>query len=141
MLGIGKNIVQGMIDGVKNMASKAVNAVKDLGKNLLSGVKSALGIHSPSSLFRDQVGKNIALGIGEGFSDEMKNVAQDMQDEIPLLDAGGANYGGSGIGSGALNYQAMVNAFKEALQEVEVVLDDRQVGKFVKKTVENAIYT
>lgn len=141
MLGIGKNIVQGMINGVKNMASKAVSAVKDLGKNLLNGVKSALGIHSPSTLFRDQVGKNIALGIGEGFSDEMKNVAQDMQDEIPLLDAGGATYNGSGLGSGALNYQAMVNAFKEALQEVEVVLDDRQVGKFVKKTVENAIYT
>ena len=71
----------------------------------------------------------------------MKNVAQDMQDEIPLFDAGGATYNGSGFGSGALNYQAMVNAFKEALQTVEVVLDDRQVGKFVKKKVENAIYT
>jgi hypothetical protein len=35
----------------------------------------------------------------------------------------------------------MVNAFKEALQDVDVVLDDRQVGRFVKKTVENAIYT
>lgn len=141
MLDIGKNIVQGMINGVKNMASKAVSAVKDLGKNLLNGVKNALGIHSPSSLFRDQVGKNIALGIGEGFTEEMRDVSQDMQDAIPTLDVGDADYNVSGLGTGALNYQAMVNAFKQALSEVDVVLDDRQVGRFVKKTVENAIYT
>ena len=72
----------------------------------------------------------------------MKDVTRQMQDAIPTsLDVDTSFNGGSSLGSGALNYQAMVNAFKEALQDVDVVLDDRQVGRFVKKTVENAIYT
>ena len=141
MLDVGKNAIKGIWNGINDMKSWITDKVKSLGTTLLNAVKSALGIASPSKVFRDQVGKNIALGIGEGFSDEMANVAKDMQNEIPVLDVGGAEYSSSSLGSGALNYQAMVNAFKEALQDVDVVLDDRQVGKFVKKTVENAIYT
>ena len=37
------------------------------------------GIASPSKLFRDEIGANLALGIGEGFSDEMKNVQRQME--------------------------------------------------------------
>jgi len=39
------------------------------------------------------------------------------------------------------NYNRMVDAFKDALSQISVELDDDQVGKFVVKTVENAIYT
>ena len=41
------------------------------------------GIHSPSKVFRDEIGRMLALGVGEGFADEMKAVRDDMQDEIP----------------------------------------------------------
>ena len=34
------------------------------------------GIRSPSTVFRDQVGSNLALGLGEGFEDEMKHVSR-----------------------------------------------------------------
>ena len=141
MLDIGKNAIKGLWNGINDMKNWVIDKVKGFGKSILNGIKSALGIHSPSTVFRDQVGKNIALGIAEGFSDEMAQVSQDMQDEIPTLDVGGADYSSSSLGSGALNYQAMVNAFKEALGQMTVELDDRAVGKFVKKTVENAIYT
>ena len=46
-------------------------------------LKAALGIHSPSKLFRDEVGKNLALGLGEGFSGEMKEIQKEMQNAIP----------------------------------------------------------
>ena len=38
-------------------------------------------------------------------------------------------------------FNTVVDAFKEALSQMTVELDDDQVGKFVVKTVENAIYT
>ena len=41
------------------------------------------GVHSPSTLFRDGLGKNLALGLGLGFTDEMENVSKEMQDAIP----------------------------------------------------------
>ena len=39
------------------------------------------------------------------------------------------------------NYNRVVDAFKDALSQMTVELDDDQVGKFVIRTVENAIYT
>ena len=137
---IGKNAITGLWNGIQNMKNWIIDKVKGFGTSILNGIKGALGIHSPSTVFRDQVGKNIALGIGEGFSNEMSKVSKDMQEDIPVFDTDSSRTS-SAIGGGALNYQSMVNAFKEALETVEVVLDDRQVGRFVKKTVEKAIYT
>lgn len=140
MIDIGKNAIEGIIKGIKNTIGKAVSTIKDAGKSLLNGIKGALGIHSPSTLFRDIVGKNIALGIGEGFSQEMKNVSREMQDEIPTLEAGAVNYGSGSTGGSILDFNTLVNAFKTALGDMTVELDDREVGKFVKKTVSTAIY-
>ena len=50
---------------------------------IFDGIKSFFGIKSPSKLFRDQIGKNLALGIGEGFSDEMGTVSDEMKNAIP----------------------------------------------------------
>ena len=140
MVDIGKNAIEGIIKGVKNTVNKAVNAVKDAGKAILNGIKNSLGIHSPSSVFADVVGKNMALGIEEGFSREMAQVSKDMQAEIPTLEAGAINYGSSTAGVGSLDFNTLVRAFKEALGDMTVELDDREVGKFVSKTVSTAIY-
>ena len=140
MVDIGKNAIEGIIKGIKNTVGKAVNAVKDAGKSILNGIKNSLGIHSPSSVFRDIVGKNIALGIGEGFTEEMAQVSKDMQDQMPTLEAGAINYGSGAAGVGALDFNTLVRAFKEALGDMTVELDDREVGKFINKTVSTAIY-
>ena len=50
---------------------------------LVGNIKEALGIHSPSTILRDEVGKFMAKGIAIGFSDEMKDVTKQMQDTIP----------------------------------------------------------
>lgn len=140
MVDIGKNAIEGVIKGVKNTVSKAVSAVKDAGKAILNGIKNSLGIHSPSSVFASSVGKPIADGISKGFSEEMAKVSKDMQAEIPTLNAGEVNYGSSTAGAGALDFNLLVRAFKEALGDMTVELDDREVGKFVQKTVSTAIY-
>lgn len=64
---IGKNIIKGLWNGASSMVSWVVGKFKSLGKSILSGIKGALGIHSPSRVFRDEVGKNIMLGIVEGI--------------------------------------------------------------------------
>ncbi len=64
---IGSNITSGIKNGISNGWSTLTSWVKDKAKGLLNAAKSALGIHSPSRLFRDQVGLNIGLGIGEGI--------------------------------------------------------------------------
>ncbi len=103
----------------------------------------ALGIHSPSRLFRDQVGKYIAQGIGEGFTDEMGSVVGQMQDAMPdpsafVSDQQIAYSGYSAAGTVANSN--VVDAVIEALGRVHIVLDDEVAGKFVERTVTNAIY-
>lgn len=68
---VGMNIVKGIASGLANAGGVIVKAAKSAAKSALDAAKSALGIHSPSRVFRDQVGKMMALGMGIGFE---KNV-------------------------------------------------------------------
>ena len=74
-----KGLANGLIDGVNIIWDK----IKEMASSLLSSIKSALGIHSPSKLFRDKVGIFLAQGVGVGFVDEMDKVTTDMQNALP----------------------------------------------------------
>lgn len=75
---IGSAIVHGIANGIKSGASAIASAAKSAAKNALNAAKSLLGIHSPSRVFRDEVGKNVALGFAEGISDNMGYVSSAM---------------------------------------------------------------
>jgi phage-related protein len=141
MLDIGANIIKGIWQGIDDKLDWIYSKILGLGDKLTSKVKKAFGISSPSKRFRDEVGVNLARGLGLGFEREMESVADDMQNSIPVLDVSGAEYNMSGSAAQGANYYQMVAAFKEALQEVNVELEGAKVGKFVTKTVTKAIYT
>lgn len=91
LISAGAQLLAGLVEGL--LDPEAIwNAVKSLGNAILDGIKNFFGIKSPSRLFRDQIGKNLALGIGEGFEDEIGSVTKDMiksMDTItPELQAG-----------------------------------------------------
>ena len=70
-LSVGVNIIKGIASGVASAAGQLVDAAVSAATDALNWVKSKLGIHSPSRVFRDQDGKNMALGIGVGFEDNI----------------------------------------------------------------------
>jgi len=139
MLDVGKNIVTGLWNGINNAKDWVLNKIKGFGSAILDGIKGIFGIHSPSTVFRDQIGKNLALGIGEGFEDEMKVVTNEMQNAIPTSFDTNLNVGNS-TSTGSSNYFNLVDAFMEALEKVKIELDDENVGRFVRKEVANAIF-
>ena len=83
MAGIGKNLVQGIWNGIKDATGWILEKIKGFGESVLNGIKKIFGIHSPSRVFRDEVGKNLALGLGEGFTEEMNALTKDMSNAIP----------------------------------------------------------
>lgn len=143
VLSIGGDIVRGIWNGISGAAGWLADKVKSFASGILDGMKDALGIHSPSRLFRDQVGKYIAQGIGEGFTDEMGSVVGQMQDAMPDPSAFVSDtqmaYGGYPA-AGTVANPSVVDAVIEALGRVHIVLDDEVAGKFVERTVTNAIY-
>lgn len=78
MLSIGGDIVRGIGEGISNMTGWVVGKIKDLASNILGGIKSALGIHSPSRVFRDEVGKMIPAGMAIGIEDNAKEPIKAM---------------------------------------------------------------
>ena len=143
VLSIGSDIVHGIWNGISGAAGWLADQVKNFASGILDGMKNALDIHSPSRLFRDQVGKYIAQGIGEGFTDEMDSVVSQMQDAMPDASAFVSDpqiaYSAS-TATGAVANSSVVDAVIEALERVHIVLDDEVAGKFVERTVANAIY-
>lgn len=79
---VGKDIVRGLWEGIKAMASWIGDKVSGFVGGLVDGVKGVLGIHSPSRVFAG-IGQNMALGLGQGFERQMQRVSSGIQDAIP----------------------------------------------------------
>nr|DAZ67093.1 MAG TPA: tail tape measure protein [Caudoviricetes sp.] len=148
VISIGRNIVTGVWEGISNSIGWLRDKVSGWVSGIMQDIKGFFGIHSPSRLMRDEVGKYLAEGIGVGFEDEMGNVSKQMIDAMPSSDAFAQTYDLGGVSaaqaaSNGYGYGAQANivdAIVEALQNVRVVLDDEVAGRFVTKTVAAAIY-
>jgi phage-related protein len=88
MITIGKNVVKGIWNGIGNTAQWLFDKIKGFKDQVLNKFKSFFGIHSPSTLFRDQVGVFMAQGIGEGFTDEMSSVSKQMNKAMATVGLG-----------------------------------------------------
>lgn len=73
---IGKNIIDGLINGLKSMVSGLGNAVVNIAKGVADSFKSTLGIHSPSTLFMEYgvyTGEGYAIGIDKSADEIYKS--------------------------------------------------------------------
>ena len=95
---VGSNICDGIASGIDSGWSWLKNKVGSVASSLLDKTKAALGIHSPSRLFRDIVGLNIGYGIGEGIEASEGSVVgtvSNLADAIAAeANAGEYNIGG-----------------------------------------------
>ncbi|EGO8419352.1 tail tape measure protein [Enterococcus faecalis] len=86
---IGKNIIQGLVNGIGSMIGAVNKKIKEVAGNIKEKIKGALGIHSPSRWMRDMIGKNIVLGVVAGIDQEKgtldKSVKKmtDLPTELP----------------------------------------------------------
>ena len=79
---IGKMMIQGIFDGISNATQWLYDKLKGWVNSVMDFVKDLFGIESPSKLFRDEIGKNMALGIGVGFGKTMPGVISDMESSL-----------------------------------------------------------
>lgn len=77
---VGKNLMNGLWNGLKNTWNGLKNKAEDLGKGIVNKFKSVFGIHSPSKLFRDEIGKNLILGVGVAFEKDDDLINKQIND-------------------------------------------------------------
>lgn len=141
MLTIGKNIVQGLWNGIKSMASWIKSQIKSFVGGIISSVKNLLGIHSPSKVFAS-MGENMALGLGQGFGGEMRDVQRQINRSMAGLVAPSMTYGAmatsASTGGADTSGAAIGAAIRSALDGAAVYLNGQRVGNLVTRQQNNA---
>lgn len=78
MKDIGKNIVEGLWNGINNAKDWVLEKISGFVDSITSGIKDFFGIHSPSRVMRDEIGKNLMLGMAEGITGNERTVMSAM---------------------------------------------------------------
>ena len=150
MLQWGKDMVQGLIDGIKSMIGgigKAIGGVANKIKSILHFSRPDEGPLREYEQWMPDFIQGLTNSL-EKASPKLINQVKQLSSEItqamqPSMGINGANLSettSSNINT-LENYNSLVEAFTEALEGMKIELDDEEVGSFVKKTVETAIYS
>ncbi|EPM8068590.1 tape measure protein [Enterococcus faecium] len=107
----GKNIIQGLINGIGSMVSSVTSTVSEIAGNIKNTITGALGIHSPSRWMRDYVGKFIPQGVAVGIEADAKTAYSAMnklsnglmKSITPEIALGTLRIGGASVGSQIVN--------------------------------------
>ena len=143
---VGRNVISGIVNGLLSMGSAIANTLMSLAKQAYHSVLNFFGIHSPSTLFRDMVGKNIAEGWAEGIEDNANSVS-DAIDEVNDMVIDGVNnnfevdavarYQPAGAGETRINYggisiNIMASDFGSA-EEIFEYIRDRLTSETIRQ--------
>lgn len=152
ILDVGKNIVEGIWQGISNAAKWLTDKITGWFNGVVDGVKRFLGIASPSKLFEDEIGINMALGVGEGWEKEFGDVRGQIEDGLKFdsvaidtessamgraFGAGGTNaFGGGAYAGTTININidgarySDENALAEAIAERMEIMTNRRGAVF-----------
>ena len=140
----------GIIDTIERehiRVEEAKENIKKMGSGILNGIKDFFGIHSPSRLFRDEVGaflgEGMALGIGDGFDNKIKGVNRAIVKSIQL-DSPTAGVSGNGSGNGLASAQGGIvvnqyNTYSQAHSRYELFKTQQQTKAAVRLAVAGGV--
>ena len=137
VMSIGSDIVSGVWQGIKNAKDTFVSNVKSFFSGIVDGVKDALGIGSPSKVFRDEVGRWLPPGVAQGFEAALPAAMKTMQKD---LDKG---IGGLETDDVSVGANVTVSSFADKLKSIygDVALwfesIEMRIGNSVSKMMES----
>jgi len=124
---IGENMVKGIWEGIQDMTTWIKNKIKSFGTSISNAVKDVFGIHSPSTVMRDEVGKYLAQGIGVGFEREMKSVAAGMTRSIQTPEMSFGNLAAGMVNGLQTALSGISNPMGRMVIEVPVIIDGKEL--------------
>lgn len=126
LVSAGRNIIQGLINGITGMVGSLYSSITNALSGLVDKAKNALGIHSPSRVFRDEVGAMVGRGMALGIDDSAHVVSRSMDSLVSTMSLDGADWSKTGrlnvtAGTGA---NAGAGDLRELIAAVESLHDD-----------------
>ena len=143
-LGVGKNIVQGVWEGIKSAAAWIRDKVTNFFGGIVDGVKDFLGIHSPSKVFAG-IGGFMAEGLGVGFDDEFSGIKKNIENRMNF-DAGtiSGRYEMSAYSSPVATSEqnrvfSLLEKYLPMLANMKIVLDGGTVVGILAPEIDSAL--
>lgn len=96
LVSAGRNIIQGLINGITGMVGSLYSSITNALSGLVDKAKSALGIHSPSRVFRDEVGAMVGRGMALGIDDSAHVVSRSMDSLVSSMSLDGTDWSKTG---------------------------------------------
>lgn len=84
---VGSNMIKGLWEGMQNTFNWLMGKIKSFANSITDGIKNFFGIHSPSRLFRDEIGNQLVAGIGKGFEKGMPGLLDDVNSAMSDLNS------------------------------------------------------
>ena len=150
MVSIGSNIIHGIITGITNAAGNLFSTMQNIASRALNAAKDALGIHSPSTVFRDMVGKMIPAGVTVGLEANAGKTIQAIKDYakdlVTTIDTnkflGKVNMSTAGININSentvdSNLLYAIKGMAQAMQDSKQEFDYKEMGKEYKKALQD----
>lgn len=115
LVSVGKNIIDGLVNGIKNAAGAVKSAVQNIANGIPKAMKKLLGIHSPSRVMRDQVGYWVSEGLAKGITanknaekaakQKAQNIVKTYKEKLKELD--------TKFGAGMIDTKAYTSSLKK----------------------------
>lgn len=133
----GVDMVQGIANGIRSAIHKVTSAVSDLANKIKSFLHFSRPDEGPLAEYETWMPDMV-----EGLSDSLRKASPELISQTEALASGmsDAFNVNSGFSASGGNYNNMVEAFKDALSQVKIEMDDEEMGHFVDKTVTKLIY-
>lgn len=134
----GVDMVQGIANGIRSAIHKVTSAVSDLANKIKSFLHFSRPDEGPLAEYESWMPDMV-----DGLSDSLRKASPELISQTEALASGMSdafNANGGISASGGRSYDSMVEAFKDALSQVKIEMDDEEMGHFVDKTVTKLIY-
>lgn len=155
MASIGTNLVKGLWNGIGNVKDWILGKIKGFGSSILNGIKSFFGIHSPSKVFADEVGKFMPMGIEVGFANQLpksfnlidkqlgtelndlKGAAMDYSFSKPASTVSTSTTYNTYSNDDPIDYERIGNETANAIKKsnLSVSINRRKVGRLVEEEI------
>lgn len=134
----GVDMVKGIADGIRNAIHHVTSAVSAVADKIKSFLHFSRPDEGPLAEYETWMPDMVA-----GLSDSLRKASPELINQTEALANGMSdafNANGGIQASGGRSYDTMVEAFKDALSQVKIEMDDEEMGHFVDKTVTKLVY-
>jgi len=131
LLEAGKNLIVGLWEGIKGAIGWLWDKIKEALGSVFGWVLDLLGIHSPSTVMRDMVGRNLVLGVAQGITGNADAIQEAWQDAMPDPADLSASVDGVSVAARMADRSGAAVPWRDD-RPIILQLNDRELGRAVR---------